>query len=127
MASFIEAIAAAGTVRLDNPATQVGGGQGPSLSDMARSALSSVGGLQQDFQSGVVPQAGPEAGARAIQPVSVPGEAAAGQPGMSGAVATLTQQIEASTRVQAQLTRFVAASSMSSSLGRNLNMFLRGQ
>lgn len=36
-------------------------------------------------------------------------------------------QVQQSAQVQQQLAQFVMASSVSSSLGRNLNMFLRGQ
>ncbi len=119
-ASAISAIASSTQpmVRVPNPA---GGEGGLSLSDAARNTLSSLGQLQADFAreahraTGMKPDA-----------MATPTEAS-GAPDVMKAAHTMADQIEASTQVQAQLVKFVAASSISSSFGRNLNMFLRGQ
>lgn len=46
---------------------------------------------------------------------------------LSNSMGEVARSIHASTVVQQQLAQFVVASSVSSSFGRNLNMFLRGQ
>lgn len=129
MSSVIGSVGAVGgTMHMANPGA-ASGGSPMSLSEMAQSALRGVGGLQSQFQTGAVAQARPEPMTVALQPGgSAPGTAAAkSEAAIGDSAQMLAAQIESSSQVQAQLTRFVAASSMSSSLGRNLNMFLRGQ
>lgn len=87
-----------------------------SLSDMAQRMLSGVSELQTDMQQAMHPD---PSGTTSVAEASGKGE--------MGHLAMLSDQIHRSAEVQQQLTRFVMASSMSSSLGRNLNMFLRGQ
>jgi hypothetical protein len=100
-----------------NPASaQTGATDQVTLSDMAQKMLSSVTTLQTDMQSAM--QTGEQNTAM--------GSTAVDKSEMTS-LTMITDQIHRSTEVQQQLTRFVMASSMSSSLGRNLNMFLRGQ
>ena len=110
---------AASELRLANP----GGGEGDGLStmsDMAKQALSEIGRLQSGFAANVTPamQPGP-----AMDGVRAGAEA---NPALDQA-RVLAEQIEQTTKVQTQLVQFVMASSISSSLGQNLNTFLRGQ
>jgi hypothetical protein len=119
-AAAISAIASSAQpmVRVPNPA---GGEGGLSLSEAARGTLSSLGQLQADF-------AREAQRATQMKPEAVEAQAGpSGSPDLMKAAHTMADQIEASTQVQAQLVKFVAASSISSSFGRNLNMFLRGQ
>ena len=113
------------TTRLSNPSAQHVSGDGVSLSEMARGMLSSISSLQTDFQADVVPAAQDSA---SISKIQESGRTEKTDPEhINESVKILTDQIEHSSQVQQQLTRFVMASSVSSSLGRNLNMFLRGQ
>jgi hypothetical protein len=108
-----------------NPPGQLHGGQDISMSDMARGMLSSITDLQNGFQQDVAPATQDVDAINAVQS-NGPTESAGAEP-ISDAAKILADQIEQSTQVQQQLTRFVMASSVSSSLGKNLNMFLRGQ
>ncbi len=126
MANFIEGIAATGAPPLQfaNPAQSLQPGDAPSLSAMGQSMLSGIGRMQSEFDGGVRAAFAPTPDSVASPPATTPQEAS---DRIQEAARLFAEQIEASTRVQEQLTRFVMASSVSSSLGRNLNMFLRGQ
>lgn len=92
------------------------------MSDFARATLSQVNEMQTSYNREV----------RAAQETSqkvASADPATLEPDMrlAEAARAMGGQIEAATRVQEQLARFVMASSVSSSFGRNLNMFLRGQ
>lgn len=128
MAGGIEAAAGvtqgnAQAIRVENPAFQ-GLGQDIGLTDVAKQTLAGIENLQAGFQGTLATTEASSSG----MPASV---GAAGEVGSTdSAMQTaerLVAQIEQSTQVQAQLAQFVMASSMSSSLGNNLNMFLRGQ
>ena len=131
MAGHVDAIGAVqgnmGTepLHLSNPGSIPGEGQGLSLSAIAEQALGSIGSLQDGFSQGVTPSQSPGQAIDNIQRTGA-GEGVHPQQTDMNSVA-LMEQIQASTNVQTQLVRFVTASSISSSLGRNLNMFLRGQ
>lgn len=108
-----------------NPTASLHGGQDISLSEMAKSMLSSVSELQSGFQKDVAPASQESAQVRELE---ASGQTERVDPQhVPEAAKILADQIEQSTQVQQQLTRFMMASSVSSSLGRNLNMFLRGQ
>ena len=112
------------TQRFANPVQPTG--DDLSLSSMARSTLSGLGSMQAEFDRGVqgIPK-GEHAGSGQVVNRSEPADPSV--TGVEKAAKTMGEQIETATRAQEQLVRFVAASSVSSSLGRNLNMFLRGQ
>jgi hypothetical protein len=116
-------------LRFDNIMPDAGGEAG--LSDMARGVLSKIGELQAGFEQNVASAIRP--GESAME-TGLSGTGAAAAPTQtSGAERTLASvqsyadQIQQSTVVQTQLAKFVMASSISSSLGRNLNTFLKGQ
>lgn len=123
MSSIGDIGAVNGVTNYANP-TQAQVGNDVSLSDMARELLSNISTMQSNFQQEVVPSAqGSDEALVASRPVDT---AQPGEP-VTDAARALVDQIQQSTQVQEQLTRFMMASSVSSSLGRNLNMFLRGQ
>lgn len=103
-------------LRLANP-TEGGAGGMPVLSAAAKSALAGIERFQGGFAADVAPSVKPQAGAGTVPDAGS---------GLDQA-RMLVEQMQQTTRVQAQLVQFVTASSISSSLGRNLNMFLRGQ
>ncbi|TWI35143.1 hypothetical protein [Paracoccus sulfuroxidans] len=88
----------------------------PALSDMAQSVLDSVSRLHNDF----------EAGMQNIQvekkPVHTPNE----NPELKQMFDEAVQQMGANLHMQAQLVQFSMATSISQSLGNNLNSFLKG-
>lgn len=129
MGSIVVGVEALSGLKVSNPA-MFAGEQNLSLSDMAQSALKSVSSMQSGFQNQLAAQ--PKFEVKSFEGNGVNAtmsKSSAQNPADSVAAATLklTEQIEKSGVLQAQLTRFVAASSISSSLGKNLNMFLRGQ
>lgn len=92
-------------------------GMGTGLSDTAQAALSRVAEMQTEFRMET-------ARAQDLRPdLSRPTDGSA----MEDLTARLVQQMETSTRIQAQIAEFTMAASISSSFGRDLNMFLRGQ
>lgn len=97
------------------------------LSRAAEATLSKLSQMQADFtriSEASAPRAEPVSGA------SGPGGIEAGQNDvaeLANSMGEVARSIHASTAVQQQLAQFVVASSVSSSFGRNLNMFLRGQ
>lgn len=104
----------AASAALASPATRTQ----PQLSDFAQRALDGLGQMHADYQAG---SASIRAGLE--KPVAVTG---------SGPEA-LVQQIEAmqsnsrvAIQVQSQIVQFTLATSVSSSLGNNLNSFLKG-
>ena len=110
---------------LANPVKSAG--DGPSLSSMASATLRGLGQMQADFSQGVKGVPGTE---KASSGQVVNRTEAATDPATQGvekAAKIMSEQMETTMRAQEQLVKFVAASSISSSLGRNLNMFLRGQ
>ena len=131
MADFISAVASSATakptqfIQLDNPAASPDKVQ-PGLSDAAKSALSSIGDMQTDLQKNL--DLNNERRAQALSETkSASGENLSQTEAISEAARTIQTQMEVSLRVQQQLARFVMVSSVSSSFGRNLTMFLRGQ
>lgn len=100
------------------------------LSRAAEATLSKLSQMQAEF-SRVSEVNAPRA--TALSQAPGPGgetQAAAGQNSAADLARSMEEaarSIEATTAVQAQLAQFVVASSVSSSFGRNLNMFLRGQ
>lgn len=114
------------TIRVSNPDVSPGGGF--ALSDAARSALAQIGQMQGDYnrEIGAARGLSDEIKASQSSPAADPA-ASAPADRMADAAELLGRQIEASARVQEQLAKFVMASSVSSSFGRDLNMFLRGQ
>ena len=127
MADMVAGVASVGsqTLQFQNAPAATGSGPEAGLSDAARGILASISDLQAGFQKDVVPTAGArgETAATGVHGAEAPkGDAA-----IEDAASMLAAQIEQSTAVQQQLAHFVMASSVSSSLGRNLNMFLRGQ
>lgn len=113
-------------VHLPNPEP----GRDVFLSRAAEATLSKLSQMQAEF-SRVSDASAP----RAIALSEAPGpggdaRAAAGGNGAADLARSMEEaarSIHATTAVQAQLAQFVVASSVSSSFGRNLNMFLRGQ
>lgn len=109
--------AAANPTHFANPASSAHGATDQvTISDMAERMLSNVTTLQTDMQSAMqTGQQNTAVNSGAVDNAEIT------------SLSMITDQIHRATEVQQQLTRFVMASSMSSSLGRNLNMFLRGQ
>ncbi len=105
-------------------AGQIGGGNGAMLSDLAREALAGLNHMQAGYagKSGAVP----ESGAQLIEAPAGVGEAA---PATDYATMTreMTEAIQNSVRVQAQLGQFMMTASISTTMGSNLNTFLKGQ
>lgn len=131
MADFISAAASSASakpaqfIQLNNPAVSPNKPDPSGLSEAAQTALNSVGEMQLDMQKSL--DASNERRAQALSETnnsSVPDSANEAVAEASRAIQT---QMEVSLRVQQQLTRFVMVSSVSSSFGKNLNMFLRGQ
>ena len=131
MADFISAVASSAAakptqfIQLENPGVSPNKPDPSGLSEAARSALSSVGDMQTDLQKNL--DVAEERRVEALsdtKSTSVPGSTAEA---LSEAARAIQTQMEVSIRVQQQLTRFVMVSSVSSSFGKNLNMFLRGQ
>jgi hypothetical protein len=100
------------------------------LSRAAEATLSKLSQMQAEFAR-VADTVAPRA--TALSEAPGPGAGARVQEGQTGAadlarsMEEVSRSIHATTAVQAQLAQFVVASSVSSSFGRNLNMFLRGQ
>ena len=114
------------TIRFDNPTQGVGDPGLVSLSDMAQNMLSRIGALQEGFETRVLSTGTTDNPAVSnVDKLAQSNEEGAGR--FDSSIQLFAEQIEHSTQVQQQLTRFMMASSVSSSLGRNLNMFLRGQ
>jgi hypothetical protein len=133
MTEVIEATAgvsqsAAHQMRVENPSQALHGpGQEIGLTDVAKQTLAGIENLQAKFQSTLASTEASSSGLPAgIGPAGEATATEASDPAIRTAE-RLVAQIEQSTQVQAQLAQFVMASSMSSSLGNNLNMFLRGQ
>ena len=109
--------------RFSNPAVDPNGPE-VSLSEMAQGILNNISDLQSGFDQTI--PSGEQA--HAVPKADPAGESAAtGNDAVADSMQALVHQMDQSMAVQQQLTRFVMASSVSSSLGRNLNMFLRGQ
>lgn len=93
---------------------------------MGARAMETVARMQSAYRaeaSLVSAQVGPVAGI----PSPHPGPAAGPVPTSDQMMTTLVDRLDAGARMQQQLAEFVMLSSVSSSFGRNLNMFLRGQ
>lgn len=131
MADFISAAASSASakppelIQLNNPAVSPNKPDPSGLSEAAQSALSSVGEMQKDMQKSF--DASNERRAEALSDANRPSMETSTSEAMSEATRAIQMQMEVSLRVQQQLTRFVMVSSVSSSFGKNLNMFLRGQ
>ena len=118
------AISSSTFVRLPNPGQE----GGVSLSKAAEASLQKLGQMQNEFQD--VAKATEAIKTRVLD--TNPGSGLAtdtseGRHDLAHAAKEVAASIEASAQIQAQLAQFVLASSVSSSFGRNLNMFLRGQ
>lgn len=125
--SSVSAVGTSSTLRFTQQAGAAGGQPGElSLSDAARSALDSIGKMHANFDKA---SASVDAQPRTVSVGLDASRTTEAHPGdaVSEAAKVVSQQIESSMRVQEQLARFVMVSSVSSSFGRNLNMFLRGQ
>lgn len=122
--------AAAHIQKFDNPAG-AGSDLKLEMSDMAQKMLNRLGDLQADFDvnRGADMADDPLNATRAVQTeTAMMGAPSRPEtPGLAEAMTRMGQQMENSVAVQAQLVQFTLATSMSSSLGKNLNMFLRGQ
>lgn len=98
-------------VTLTPPAMPETGAQPGMLSDLAQEALSGIGKMQTEYSEGM----------RAAQvPIAQSSD-------MGTMAADLARQMQASVRVQAHLAQFMMTSSVSSTMGNNLNTFLKGQ
>ncbi|MFI0397147.1 hypothetical protein [Paracoccus jiaweipingae] len=93
---------------------------GPALSDLAQRALTGLGQMHSDFA----------ASAQAMQAQTA---APAGSPASAGSDLSLVQHMQAvqdsyrtAIQVQHQIMQFSMATSISQSLGNNLNSFLKG-
>ena len=99
------------------------------LSRAAEAALSKLSQMQADFtriSEANTPTASSGTEVSQGQPVTIEGgQSDVAQ--LSNSMGDMARSIHASAVVQQQLAQFVVASSVSSSFGRNLNMFLRGQ
>lgn len=117
-----------GGLRFENPAPAEGGGL-HALTDVAQRTLDGIGRFQASFDAALAPvSTGPQAGTKVPRGADGTGSDGAAAPGEAmDQVRLMMEQMEQASRVQAQLVQFVTASSVSSSLGKNLNMFLRGQ
>lgn len=93
------------------------------LSDVTQNALSNLGQMQTDFTQSM------EAIGTNIDKVDTATQAQSGpvSDNFNTDLAELSRMMEASTNVQLQLLQFTMATSLSSSTGRNLNTFLKGQ
>ncbi len=112
-------------IQLNNPAASPNRAEASGLSEAAQSALNSVGEMQQDMQKSF--DASNERRAQALSETNNASASGSGSQTVADATRAIQTQMEVSLRVQQQLTRFVMVSSVSSSFGKNLNMFLRGQ
>lgn len=93
----------------------------PQLSDFARTALDSISRMQQDYGASTAAMNRP-----------TPAPAVAGAPGsetsnLVAAMDSMRASTDAALKVQGQIVQFSMATSISSSLGNNLNSFLKGQ
>lgn len=112
-------------LRISNPAGLAAeGGDLSAMTAAAERALAGIGRLQQGFEANVAPSA---EGQNGVSAMTGSDPARAAENDTMNQARMMIDQIEQTTQVQAQLVQFVMASSVSSSLGRNLNMFLRGQ
>lgn len=99
------------------------------LSRAAEATLSKLSQMQAEFTR-VSQASAPSANASSQAPGSGSATVAAGQSeaaDLARSMGDVARSIHATTAVQQQLAQFVVASSVTSSFGRNLNMFLRGQ
>ena len=130
MADPISAVGASNgsaTLRFTQPAGDSSAVTGElSLSDAARSALKSISNMHASFDSAT---AAVENQPKTIGPALEAARSTAEHPAdaVADVAKVVSAQIESSIQVQEQLAKFVMVSSVSSSFGRNLNMFLRGQ
>ncbi len=113
------------TMRVTNP--ELSRSTDFTLSDAAKSTLDMIGKMQGDYNREISAARDVSSGAQSPQ-IKADG-ASPDMPAdrMVAAAELMGRQIDASARVQEQLAKFVMASSVSSSFGRDLNMFLRGQ
>jgi hypothetical protein len=113
-------------VHLQNPEA----GSDTFLSRAAEATLSKLSQMQAEFTR-VSEASAPRA--NALSSANAPGSGSGIGVGQGEAVdlaksmGEVARSIHATSAVQQQLAQFVVASSVSSSFGRNLNMFLRGQ
>ena len=113
-----------GAAHMANPAGRAGHGA-PVLTEVAQSALQGLERFQGKFAADIALAEQPQTGVAAMRDAGAGTDVAPNQ--AMDQARMLVEQMQQTTKVQMQLVQFVTASSISSSLGRNLNMFLRGQ
>ncbi len=99
------------------------------LSRAAEATLSKLSQMQAEF-SRISEASAPQAASGSENSIGRPSVIEGSQSEvakLSNSMGEVARSIHSSTVVQQQLAQFVVASSVSSSFGRNLNMFLRGQ
>lgn len=106
---------------LPNP--DVTSGESTAMSAVARSTLDAIGSLQSGFDA--LPQQGTEAPEATVE--IQPASEAVPEMTPEASMQVMADQFQTAIDTQMQLAHFSMTSSVSSSLGRNLNMFLRGQ
>lgn len=114
-------------VEIHNPAAESKGGQEVALSDAANEALSKLKNIESNLQNDL--DAARELRERDM---AGPAEGLGGDTGkaldrIEQMRMRMAEHMDVSVRVQQQLAQFMMVSSVSSSFGKNLNMFLRGQ
>ena len=115
-------------VEIQNPAVTPASAENVALSPAARDALSRLSDLEKNLQTELDAASAMREKMAAEKPSSAdPMDEMPGKSGIERATQSLAEHMDISIRVQQQLAQFVMVSSVSSSFGRNLNMFLRGQ
>ncbi|GLS81606.1 hypothetical protein [Paracoccus marinus] len=104
----------AASAALAQPATQ----NQPQLSDFAQRALDGLGQMHSDYQSGSM-----AIRQEMDRPVAITGS---GPEMLSQQIEAMRSQSRMAIQVQQQIVQFTLATSVSSSLGNNLNSFLKG-
>lgn len=92
----------------------------PQLSDLARQALDGIGRMQQDYG------ASNAAMNRPVNTASANGVPGSETSALTASMDAMRASTEAALKVQGQIVQFSMATSISSSLGNNLNSFLKG-
>lgn len=114
-------------VEIQNPVQDAADVASVNLSDAANDALEGLQALKENLQTELdSAQSLREADLQADRSGASNGEQDRTN-SLAEAQMSMREHMEVSIRVQQQLAQFVMVSSVSSSFGRNLNMFLRGQ
>ena len=115
MVTAVTATAISSTAGSAAGAAGTGSAGGPQLSDLARQALDGLGRMQQDFSIAPTALRG-----------GTPSAPATGSEALSASMDAMRASVDAALRVQGQIVQFSMATSISQSLGNNLNSFLKG-